>query len=435
MAASWAIGLGTLILLFVLLGSGVWVALSLLGVALASMELFTPAPAGRVLATTVWSAMSSWSLTALPLFIWMGEILFRTQLAEDMFKGLAPWMTRLPGRLVHVNIIGCGIFAAVSGSSAATAATVGRLTLPELERQGYNRSISMGSLAASGSLGMLIPPSIVMIVYGVAAEVSIARLFLAGILPGFLLISLFMLYVAVRTWLNPSMAPPAAENYPFWERVAATRHLAPVVLLIIGVIGSIYTGIATPTEAAAVGVLGALAISAYSRSLTWANFVQALLAATYTSCMIGFIMSTAAFLSVAMGFTGLPRLLGEWITAQGFSAYSLLVILTIFFIILGCFLDGISMVVLTAAVILPAVQAVGIDLLWFGIYVVLVVEMSQITPPVGFNLFVVQSITGDNILKVAAASMPFFLLMIVAVAILAVFPEIVTILPDMLTRN
>jgi tripartite ATP-independent transporter DctM subunit len=309
------------------------------------------------------------------------------------------------------------------------------LTLPELERQGYDRSLSMGSLAASGSLGMLIPPSIVMIVYGVAAEVSIARLFLAGILPGLLLIGLFMSYVAIRAWLKPSMVPPTVEQYRFWERVNATRHLAPVVLLIIGVIGSIYAGIATPTEAAAVGVLGALLISAFSRSLTWQNFMQALLAATYTSCMIGFIMATAAFLSVAMGFTGLPRLLGEWITAQGLSAYSLLVILTIFFIILGCFLDGISMVVLTSAVILPAVQAVGIDLLWFGIYVVLVVEMSQVTPPVGFNLFVVQAITGDNILKVAAASMPFFLLMILEVAILAAFPDIVSVLPNMLTRN
>tara|TARA_R110002124_G_scaffold104370_13_gene254387 strand:+ start:41474 stop:42772 length:1299 start_codon:yes stop_codon:yes gene_type:complete len=430
---SWIIGTGIVMLFFVLLGSGVWVALSLLAIGIASMEFYSSAPVGRVLASTVWGAMANWNLTALPLFIWMGEILFRTKLAENMFRGVAPWVNRLPGRLLHINVIGCGIFAAVSGSSAATAATVGRLTLPELERAGYNRRLSVGSLAAAGSLGMLIPPSIVLIVYGIAAEVSIARLFLAGLLPGLLLMFLFAAYIAVRALRDPSVAPPSAARLPFWKRVAATRHLLPVLLLIVFVIGSIYSGVATPTEAAAVGVMGALAISIAQRSLNRRSFTDALVAATHTTCMIGFIMATAAFFSVAMGFSGIPVTLSTWIADQGFTAYSLLAILTVFFIIVGCFLDGISIIVLTAAVILPAVQAVGVDLLWFGIYLVILVEMSQITPPVGFNLFVVQAISGDDIVRVARASAPFFALMLLEVVILIVFPEVVTFLPNLLS--
>lgn len=419
-----------LTVLFVLLGSGVWVALSLLGVAYVGMEFFTSAPAGKVLATTVWGAVASWSLTALPLFIWMGEILFRTRLAEDMFKGLAPWLTRLPGRLIHVNVVGCGIFAAVSGSSAATAATVGRLTLPELSRLGYDRSLSIGSLAASGSLGMLIPPSIVMIVYGVAAEVSIARLFIAGVLPGLMLIALFMAYIMVRALFVQVAPTDSGPTLSLLQKLKSARHLLPVILLIVGVIGSIYSGIATPTEAAAVGVLGAFAISGANGSLSRKSFGDALMGATYTSCMIAFIMATASFLSAAMGFIGLPRMLGETVAGLELGPYALIAVLTIFYIILGCFLDGISMVVLTTAVILPAVQVTGIDLLWFGIYIVLVVEMSQITPPVGFNLFVVQSITGDDIFTIARASFPFFLMMALAVVIILMFPQIVTVLPS-----
>lgn len=425
----------TLTILFVLLGSGVWVALSLFGVAYVAMEFFAAVPVGKVLPTTVWGAIANWPLTALPLFIWMGEILFRTRLAEDMFRGLAPWMARLPGRLLHVNVVGCGLFAAVSGSSAATAATVGRLTLPELDRLGYDRSLSIGSLAASGSLGMLIPPSIVMIVYGVAAEVSIARLFLAGILPGLLLMGLFMAYIMMRSLFVPVSPAATPDGIGFWARISALRHLAPVLALIGGVIGSIYSGIATPTEAAAVGVLGAFAISAANGSLSRQNFADALTGATYTSCMIAFIMATASFLSAAMGFVGLPRMLGEGVAAMNLGPYELIAALTLFFIVLGCFLDGISMVVLTTSVILPAVQATGIDLLWFGIYIVLVVEMSQITPPVGFNLFVVQSITGDDILKIARASFPFFLMMILAVLIIMAWPAIVTALPSYVTAR
>ncbi|UEM20305.1 TRAP transporter large permease subunit [Skermanella mucosa] len=418
-----------IILLLLLLASGIWVALSLLAVGLIAMVFFTSAPSGLVMATTVWGASASWTLTALPLFIWMGEILFRTRLSEDMFQGLAPWMARLPGRLMHVNIVGCGIFAAVSGSSAATCATIGRMSLPELKRRGYDERMSIGTLAGSGTLGLLIPPSIIMIVYGVAADVSIGRLFIAGVLPGILLIALFMGYVAVWSLMNPDRTPPGGPATTLGERLQASRRLIPVVVLIAAVIGSIYSGIATATEAAALGVAGALVLSAASGTLTWSSFRESLMGAMVTSSMIAFILAGAAFLTVAMGFTGIPRVLAQFINDLGLSPLALLAALTAFFVLLGCFLDGISMVVLTTSVVMPMVQAAGIDPLWFGIYIVLVVEMAQITPPVGFNLFVLQGLTGRDILYVARAAFPFFLILVTAIVLVTVFPGIVTWLP------
>lgn len=415
--------------LFMFLATGLWVAISLLGVGLVAMLAFTGAPAGKVLATTTWGSSATWTLTALPLFIWMGEILYRTRLAEDMFQGLSPWLSGLPGRLLHVNIIGCGIFAAVSGSSAATAATIGRMSLPELRRRGYDERMSIGTLAGSGTLGLLIPPSIILIVYGVSAEISIARLFIAGVLPGLLLIALFMGYVMIWARLHSQSVPVETGSMTLIDRLRRARRLGPVVLLIIGVIGSIYGGIATATEAAALGVLGALLLALATGSLTWKSFVESVLGAARTSSMIAFILAGAAFLSVAMGFIGLPRMLAQWIGDLGLSTYALLAALTVFFVILGCFLDGISMVVLTTSVILPVVQAAGIDLLWFGIYIVLVVEMSQITPPVGFNLFVIQGLTGRDIVFIARAALPFFFLLLIAVIIVTLFPEMVTWLP------
>jgi tripartite ATP-independent transporter DctM subunit len=365
----------------------------------------------------------------------MGEILFRTRLSQDMFGGLAPWLTRLPGRLMHVNILGCAVFAAVSGSSAATAMTIGKMSVPELSKRGYDEKQILGSLAGSATLGLLIPPSIILIVYGVAAEESIIRLFIAGIIPGILLAGMFMGYVAVWSMMNPTKVPAMSERYTLWQRVVASRRLLPVILLIGFVIGSIYAGLATATEAACLGVVGALALSALSRTLNWSTFVDSLIGATKTSCMICFILAGAAFLSTAMGFTGIPRGLAEWIRDMQLSPYALLAALTLFFIVLGCFLDGISVVVLTVAVILPMIEAAGIDKLWFGIYVVLVVEMSQITPPVGFNLFVIQGLTGRNILYVAKAALPFFLLMCAAVVLLIAFPDLVTWLPEAATAR
>ncbi|MVW80578.1 TRAP transporter large permease [Bordetella sp. 02P26C-1] len=416
--------------IFALLGCGVWVGLTLAGTAWIGMEIFSSRPAGDAMAVTIWGAASSWTLTALPLFLWMGEILFRTRLSEDLFKGLAPWLNRLPGRLLHTNVIGCAIFAAVSGSSAATCATVGKMTIPELKKRGYPESKVLGTLSGAGTLGLLIPPSIIMIVYGVAADVSIARLFIAGILPGILLAVLFMGYIACWAIRHPDEVPSSDEKMSLREKLYHSRHLIPVLILIAAVLGSIYTGIATATEAAAIGVVGALILSASQGSLNRKSFMQALLGATRLYCMIALILAGAQFLTLSMGYIGLPRALAEWIGGLGLSQFGLIIALMVFFVVLGCFLDGISIVVLTMGVLLPTVQAAGIDLIWFGIFVVFVVEMAQITPPVGFNLFVLSGMTGRELPYVARASMPMFILMILAVLLLYVVPGIATWLPQ-----
>ena len=415
--------------LFLLLGSGVWIGLTLTGVAWIGMQLFSARPAGDAMAVTIWGSASSWTLTALPLFVWMGEILFRTKLSESMFRGLAPWVTWLPGRLLHTNVIGCAIFAAVSGSSAATCATIGKMTLPELGKRGYPEDITIGSLAGAGTLGLLIPPSIIMIVYGVAADVSIAKLFIAGVLPGILLGALFSGYLMVWALMNPGKVPRPDRVLSFSEKLHESRHLIPVVLLIAAVLGSIYSGVATATEAAAVGVVGSLLLSLVQGSLSWDTFKTSLLGATRLYCMIALILAGAAFLTLAMGYIGLPRHLAEFIGGLGLSPFMLMVALAVFYVVLGCFLDGISMVVLTMGVILPTVQAAGFDLIWFGIFIVIVVEMAQITPPVGFNLFVLQGMTKKDIAYIARVTMPFFLLMCAMVLMLWFFPGIATWMP------
>jgi len=418
-----------IIALLAFLGMGLWIGLGLMACGWVAMLVFTARPAGDAIATTIWGSSISWTLTALPMFIWMGEILFRTRLSEDMFRGLAPWMTRIPGRLLHTNIIGCTIFAAVSGSSAATCATIGKMTIPELRARNYPEDMVIGTLAGAGTLGLLIPPSLIMIVYGVSADVSIAKLFIGGVIPGILLAGLFMGYTAIWSLMNPGKIPLPTEKYSFTQKIWASRHLLPTVGLIIAVLGSIYTGIATATEAAALGVVGALIVAALQGSLTWGTFIESLLGATRLSCMIALILSGAAFLTIAMGFTGLPRQLADWIDHLGLGTGWLIVALTIFYIILGCFLDGISMVVLTMAVVLPMIQKLGIDLVWFGVFIVLVVEMAQITPPVGFNLFVLQGMTGHEITYIARVAFPLFLLMVVAVALIYFVPGLVTWLP------
>ena len=418
-----------IVALFALLGSGVWIGLTLAGVAWIGMQLFSSRPAGDAMAVTVWGSASSWTLTALPLFVWMGEILFRTRLSESMFRGLAPWVSRLPGRLLHTNVIGCTIFAAVSGSSAATCATIGKMTLPELAKRGYPEDITIGSLAGAGTLGLLIPPSIIMIVYGVTADVSIAKLFIAGVFPGLLLAGLFSGYLMVWAMLNRDRVPRPDQVLTLRERVYESRHLIPVVALIGAVLGSIYTGVATATEAAAVGVVGSLILSGVQGSLNWATFRESLLGATRLYCMIALILAGAAFLTLAMGYIGLPRHLAEFVASLGLSPFMLIVALSIFYVILGCFLDGISMVVLTMGVILPTVQAAQIDTLWLGIFIVIVVEMAQITPPVGFNLFVLQGMTGKELPWIARVTMPFFFLMCAMVLLLWFFPGIATWLP------
>ena len=419
-----------IIVLFAILGSGVWIGLSLAGVAWIGMQLFTTRPVGDAMVITIWGSASSWTLTALPLFIWMGEILFRTKLSEDMFKGLAPWLEKIPGRLLHANIIGCTIFAAVSGSSAATCATIGKMALPELKKRGYPDSISIGTLAGAGTLGLLIPPSIIMIVYGVTANVSIAKLFIAGVFPGLILAGLFMAYTIVWALIHPDQIPPADEHLTFRQKLYESRHLIPVVTLIAAVLGSIYTGLATATEAAALGVVGSMIIAALQGELTWKNFIDSLMGGTRLYCMIALILAGAAFLTLSMGYIGLPRHLAEWITGLQLPPLALICALMAFFIVLGCFLDGISMVVLTMGVLLPTVERAGFDLLWFGIFVVLVVEMAQITPPVGFNLFVLQGMTKKEISWLSRQAFPMFVLMVVMVLLMYFVPGITSWLPQ-----
>tara|TARA_B100000287_G_scaffold395326_1_gene410065 strand:+ start:840 stop:2150 length:1311 start_codon:yes stop_codon:yes gene_type:complete len=422
------------ILLF-FLGTGIWVAISMIGVSALGMMLFTSRPVGDAMATTIWGTSSSWTLTALPLFVWMGEILFRTKLSENLFEGLSPWMQKLPGGLIHVNVVGCALFAAISGSSAATVATVGKMSIPELRKRNYPEKILLGSLAGSGTLGLLIPPSIILIIYGVTVQESIAKLFIAGIFPGIMIAILFMLYVIVWSLLNKKSMPKSFEKYSFLEKIRRSKQLLPVIILILAVIGSIYTGIATATEAASLGVVGALILSYFQKSLTLENFKKSLLGATKTSCMIAFILAGSSFLSLAMGFTGLPRNLAIWIESMDLSPYILIFVLMIFYIILGMFLDGISAVVLTMAIIEPMIRQAGFDMIWFGIFLVVVVEMAQITPPVGFNLFVLQGMANKDMSYIARSAFPLFLLMILAVIAIIIFPEIALWLPQQMVQN
>tara|TARA_Y100000310_G_scaffold302622_1_gene340111 strand:+ start:795 stop:2108 length:1314 start_codon:yes stop_codon:yes gene_type:complete len=422
------------ILLF-FLGSGVWVAISMIGVSSIGMLIFTSRPVGDAMATTIWGTSSSWTLTALPLFVWMGEILFRTKLSENLFKGLAPWMSRLPGGLIHVNVVGCALFAAISGSSAATVATVGKMSIPELRKRNYPEKLLLGSLAGSGTLGLLIPPSIILIIYGVTVQESIAKLFIAGIIPGIMIAIIFMLYIITWSIINKNEMPTSSEIFSLNDKMKGLKQLLPVIILITAVIGSIYMGIATATEAASLGVVGALILSFFQKTLTKETFKLSLLGATKTSCMIAFILAGSSFLSLAMGFTGLPRNLAIWIQEMNLSPYVLIFVLTIFYIVLGMFLDGISAVVLTMAIIEPMIRQAGFDMIWFGIFLVVVVEMAQITPPVGFNLFVLQGMANKDMSYIAKSAFPLFLLLILAVIIIVIFPEISLWLPRQMIQK
>ena len=416
--------------LFALLGGSVWVGLALVGVAFIGMELFTSRPAGDAMITTIWTGASSWTLTALPLFIWMGEILYRTRLSEDMFRGLAPWMRWLPGGLLHTNIAGCTIFAAVSGSSAATLTTVGKMSIPELRQRGYPEYMIIGTLAGAATLGLMIPPSLTLIVFGVTINESITKLFLAGVIPGLVLAGLFMTYIIGWHYMRPAERPRPEPSMTLSRMLYDSRFLLPVMALVFIVIGSMYFGWATATEAAAVGVIGALSLAAVQRSLTFDTFITSLMGATRTSAMIALILMGASFLSLSMGFTGLPRALAGWIDGMDLSPIVLIAALTIFYIILGMFLDGISSVVLTMAIVEPMIRQAGIDVIWFGVFVVVVVEMAQVTPPIGFNLFVLQGMTKHEISYIARTAIPMVLLMILMVVILVVWPELATWLPE-----
>ncbi|WP_280570536.1 TRAP transporter large permease subunit [Chromohalobacter sp. 296-RDG] len=427
------LSLVTILALALLLGGGVWIAFALLGTGWIALTFFGSFEPGPILASDFWGASYGWDLTALPMFVWMGEILFRSGLADNMFRALAPWLNRLPGRLLHSNIIGSGLFAAVCGSSAATCATVGKMTLPELERRGYDGNLAVGTLASASTLGLLIPPSIMMIVYGVVTEQSISRLFIAGILPGLLLLGLFMAYLIGWSLLvgnRQGRAGEGATHMPLGEKIRNSAQLIPLLALIGGILGSIYGGLASPTEAAAVGVVLSMLIARGNGHFNKTIFLDSLFAALRTACMIALIIAGASFLSSALSFTQLPMELANHIADMGLSPTMLLAVLTLFLLVLGCFLDGISLILLVTSIIMPLIESAGIDLIWFGIYLVIVVEMSQITPPVGFNLFVIQGLTGKDIITITRATLPFFLLMILAVVLLNLFPEIVLYLPQ-----
>ena len=421
-----------LLLLFLaaLLAGGVWIAVALMATGYVGMQFVAGGiPAGSVLATKIWGNSASWELAALPLFIWMGEILFRTKLSDEMFRGLSPWLNWLPGRLLHVNVLACGIFGSVSGSSAATCATVAKIALPELKKRGYDDMISLGSLAGAGTLGILIPPSITMVVYAVAADVSIIQIFLAGFLPGVLVMALYSGYIAAWSIAHPRRTPPADPPMPLRDKLRESAQLIPLLLLITLVFVSLLAGWATATECAAWGVLGSLAIAWWHGALNWQSFRDSVLGATRVNCMILLILAGASYISTSMGYTGIPRELAAWVNGLNLSPYALIAALTVMYIVLGTALDGISMIVLTTAVVLPMVQKAGFDLIWFGIFVVLIVEMAEVSPPVGFNLFVLQTMSGKDSNTVAKAALPFFFLLVLAVAIITVFPAIVMLLP------
>jgi tripartite ATP-independent transporter DctM subunit len=418
-------------LLLVLLLGGVWIAVALAAVAWFGLHFFTSTPPGMNLFQSFWASSANWTIAALPLFVWMGEILYRTKLSDEMFDGLSPWLGWLPGRLMHVNVLACGIFGTVSGSSAATCATVAKVALPELIRRGYDEKACLGSLCGAGTLGILLPPSIIMVVYAVAAEVSILKVFLAGFLPGFLLMALFSGYIIVWALLNPHKTPREEQKLPFKEKLYRSRHLVPCLALIVFIVWVMIIGWATATEAAAYGVLGSLGIAWWSGGLNSTTFWQSLMGATRLSCMIMFILAGASFLSSCMAFTGIPRALAEWVASINPHPYGLIAILSLIYIVLGTALDGVSMIVLTTSIVLPMVQKAGFDLVWFGIFIVLLVEIAELTPPLGFNLFVLQTMSGRDSNYVAYASIPFFCLMVACIALITLFPVIVTWLPDL----
>ncbi len=413
--------------LVALLAIGFWVGLALLVTGIVGLAVMGAPNIGGLIAGTLFSSIDSWPLTALPLFLLMGEILFSSRVSEDLFRGLAPLVKRLPGQLLHINILGSGILAAIVGSSGVCCATVGRISLPELSRRHYDEQLSIGTLTGSGTLGLLIPPSIMMIVYGIATQTSVARLFLAGVVPGLVMIVLFMGYVVVWSLWHRDKAPRAEAADTTRLRDVA-RIIAPVTLIVF-VIGSIYGGYATPTESAAIGVAGAVLLAAFQNALSWATLFESLMTAVRNSALILLIIAGAAVLSSALAYAQIPAAAAQLVADMHLDRIELLLALTILYVALGCFLEGVSMIVLTVSVVVPMVKTVGIDPVWFGIFVVVVVEIAQITPPIGFNLFILQAMTGRDIASITRASLPFLFLMLFSLVLFTAMPGLVLFLP------
>ncbi len=432
-----AILIWLMVLMTVTLCAGIWIGPALIGTGVALMDMFTTRPTVKLVANWAFNVLTSSDIVSLPLFILMGELLFRTRLSQSLFSGIAPWMSFLPGRLLHTTVLGCSMFAAISGSSAATTQVVGRITLTELLRRGYDRGIAVGSLAGAGTLGFLIPPSIPMIIYAVLAEESLLRLFTAGFIPGFTLVFCFMLYMAVRALLNPSIVPEHDRRMSDWswgDRFRSLVELGPVAFLIFTVLGTMYLGIASPSEAAAIGVIGAMAVAAWQRTLTLRTIKDVLLGSVQTTCMIGMIVLGAFIVGTVLANLRVPQFVSGEITSWNLSPFLLIAMLTVFYILLGTVLEGFSMIVLTLPIVLPIVLAAGFDKVWFGIFLILTIEMAQISPPVAFNLFVIQGITGDSQTYVAWKVIPFFAIMILFTGFITIFPAFVTFLPDILPK-
>ena len=423
--------------LLALLASGVWIFAAMLVVSIAGLFFlndYSVVRIGSLLTSVQWKTMTSFELAALPLFVWMGEILFRTRLSEQIFRGLAPWVNRLPGRLLHVVVLACGVFGSVSGSSTATCATISKIALPELKRRGYDEGITIGALCAGGTLGILIPPSIIMVLYAVAAEVSLVKLFIAGFLPGFLMMALFSGYIVVWALLNPKKAPVGEEATTLRQKLALLIELGPMTALLVFVFGALFAGWITATECAAWGVVGAILIALHSRTLNWRSFRDSVQSTLRTSCMIAILIAAAGFMSSFMAIAGIPKAVAGAIAAMELSPYALIALLTLVYILLGIFLDGVSMILLTLPVVLPMVTGAGFDPLWFGIFLIVVIEMAELSPPVGFNLFVLQNMTGKDVFTIGWMSMPFFLMMVVTTAMITLWPQIVMVLPDLYSR-
>ncbi|WP_412509685.1 TRAP transporter large permease [Roseovarius sp. SYSU LYC5161] len=425
----------TTLSLLAVLASGAWVGLGLIGVGVFSLEVFRNMPVERLLSQSVWNGLSSPELLALPLFILMAELLFRSRFVDGLFLALDPWVRRLPGGLLHTNVVACAFFALVSGSSAATTSSVGRMTIGELKSRGYDTRMTIGTLAGAGTLGFLIPPSIVMIVYGVLSQTSVLKLFTAGILPGLLLACCFMGYIALVSRLRPEIAAAATdlgEDGIWRERMRHLPRLLPFIALILAILGSMYGGIASPTEAAAVAVLVTVALMAFERSLSPQTLMDACLGTARTVAMLGLIIGAASFLSSAIGFLGMPQAVATFVNGLDLSPFALILLLIAVYIVLGSFLEGMSIIVMTIPIVLPLVTAAGYDSVWFGIFLILMVELAQISPPVGMNLFVLQGLTREPLSVIVRAALPFFLIMLSFVLILALFPGIVGFLPGLL---
>ncbi|MDE0113969.1 MAG: TRAP transporter large permease subunit [Albidovulum sp.] len=422
-----------LLALYLVLGVWVFAAVGLVGLTTLYFLLgFDIDRIGAVMRGTMWRSASTWELSAVPIFVLMGELMYRSDMSERLFRGLAPWVARIPGGLLHTNIAGCTIFAAVSGSTTATTATVGKITTGALAERKYDQGLSIGSLAGAGSLGLMIPPSISFIIYGVLSESSIARLFAAGVFPGLLIAGLYSGYIGCRAVLNPALAPRETDSFTMADRLSGLLDLLPVTMLVFVVLGSLYSGVATPSEAAAVGFLGAFVLVLSTGQLTLKLFVESVAGTIKITTMGISILVAANFMSSAMAYLHVPQEIAKFIVGLGLSKYSLILLVAVFYIILGLFLDGLSIMVMTLPITLPLIVAAGFDPIWFGVFIVIMIELGLVTPPIGFNLFVLQVITGRPMSFIAKAAFPFFLLLCIAAAFITAFPRIALWLPDIL---